>query len=88
MRLCEFETTSREGSCGKELIAWARYKRGEVPEPSEYAYIHLRVKSKFPNAELVCMKRRLVPVASPAEPTEVWWEFKWIVFNRKYGGAK
>ncbi len=87
MRLCEFETTSREGTCGMELFAWARYKRGEVPEPGEYAYIDRRVKSKVPKAELVEMRRRFVP-ASPAEPTEVWWEFKWIVFNRKEGGVK
>lgn len=86
MRLCEFETTSREGTCGKELFAWARYKRGDVPTQGEFAYIDGRVKAKFPSAELVGMRRRFVP-ASPAEPTEVWWEFKWIVFNRKKGGA-
>ena len=86
MRLCEFETTSREGTCGKELFAWARYKRGDVPTQGEFAYIDGRVKAKFPGAELVEMRRRFVP-ASPAEPTEVWWEFKWIVFNRKKGGA-
>ena len=86
MRLCEFETTSREGTCGKELFAWARYKRGDVPTQGEFAYIDGRVKAKFPSAELVEMRRRFVP-ASPAEPTEVWWEFKWIVFNRKNGGA-
>ena len=87
MRLCEFATSSREGTCGKELFAWARYKRGDVPEPGEFAYIDGRVKAKFPNAELVEMRRRFVP-ASPAEPTEVCWEYKWIVFNRKKGGAK
>lgn len=86
MRLCEFETTSREGTCGKELFAWARYKRGDVPTQGEFDYIDGRVKAKFPSAELVEMRRRFVP-ASPAEPTEVWWEFKWIVFNRKKGGA-
>ena len=88
MRLCEFETSSREGSCGTELFAWARYKRGDVPTQGEFVYIDGRVKVKFPNAELVSMERRYVPVASPAEPTEVWWEFKWIVFNRQEGGAK
>ncbi len=87
MRLCEFETTSRGGSCGKELFAWARYKRGDVPTQGEFAYIDGRVKAKFPNAELVSMGRRFVPVC-PDEPTEVWWEFKWIVFNRKEGGAE
>ena len=83
MRLCEFATSSSKGSCGKELFAWARYKRGDVPTHGEFAYIDGRVKAKFPNAELVCMERRFVPVASPAEPIEVYWEFKWIVFNRK-----
>ena len=86
MRLCEFETTSREGTCAKELFAWARYTRGDGPTQGEFAYIDGRVMAKFPSAELVEMRRRFVP-ASPAEPTEVWWEFKWIVFNRKKGGA-
>lgn len=84
MRLCEFLTSSRKGSCGNELFAWAPYKRGDVPEPGEFAYIDGRVKSKYPNAELVCMKRRFYAEIS-AEPTKVWWEFKWIVFNRKEG---
>lgn len=84
MRLCEFATTSRIGTCGKELFAWARYKRGHVPLLGEFVYIDGRVKAKFPNAELVGMKRRFVPVAQPAEPIEVWWEFKWIVFNVKH----
>ena len=85
MRLCEFATSSSKGSCGKELFAWARYKRDDVPTQGEFAYIDGRVKAKFPNAELVYMERRFVPVANSAEPTEVWWEFKWIVFNRKKG---
>ena len=88
MRLCEFATSSSEGSCGKELFAWARYKRGDVPTQGEFAYIDGRVKARFPNAELVYMKRSFVPVANSAEPTEVWWEFKWIVFNRKEGEVK
>jgi hypothetical protein len=64
------------------------YKRGDVPESGEFAYIDGRVKAKFPNAELVYMKRRFAPVASPAEPTEVWWEYKWIVFNGREGGNR
>lgn len=87
MRLHEFDTSYRKGTCGTELFAWARYKRGDVPEPGEFAYIDGRVKAKFPNAELMEMRRRFVP-ASPAEPTEVWWEFKWIVFKSKEGGVK
>lgn len=85
MRLCEFETTSREGICGKEFFAWARYKRGDVPTQGEFAYIDGRVKKKFPNAELMYMGRRFVPVANSAKPTEVWWEYKWIVFKTKEG---
>ena len=88
MRLCEFATSSSEGTCGKELFAWARYKRGNVPTEGEFTYINRRVKAKFPSAELVYMERRFVPVANSAEPTEVRWEFKWIVFNRKEGGMK
>ena len=86
MRLCEFVTSSRRGTCGTELFAWARYKRGDVPEPGELAYIDGRVKSKFPEAELVEMRRRFVPTCT-VEPTEVWWDFKWIVFNKKEGGS-
>ena len=63
MRLCEFETSSREGICGMELFAWARYKRGDVPTQGEFTYIDGRVKSKFPNAELVRMERRFVPTS-------------------------
>ena len=88
MRLCEFATSSSKGTCGKELFAWARYKRGDVPTQGEFVYIDGRVKAKFPNAELVCMKRSFVPIANSVEPTEVWWEFKWIVFNKKEGGKK
>lgn len=82
MRLCEFETSSRKKLGRTELFAWARYKLGDVPEPGEFAYIDGRVKAKFQNAELVEMRRSFVP-AIPDEPTEVWWEFKWIVFDRK-----
>lgn len=35
MRLCEFATSSSKGTCGKELFAWARYKRGDVPESGD-----------------------------------------------------
>lgn len=80
MRMCEFETTSRKGYRVTELFAWARYKRGDIPAQAEFDYIDKRVKAKFPDAELVGMRRTFVP-ASPSDPTEVWWEFKWIVFN-------
>ena len=87
MRMCEFETTSRKGYRVTELFAWARYKRGDIPTQAEFDYIDKRVKAKFQDAELVGMRRTFVP-ASPSEPTEVWWEFKWIVFNINEGGAK
>ena len=87
MKLCEFRTLSRKNFCGMELFAWARYKRGDVPTQGEFAYIDGRVKAKFPNAELAEMRRRFVPTC-PVEPTEVWWDFKWIVFNGKEGGEK
>lgn len=84
MRLCEFATTSRGSACGTELFAWARYKRGDVPTQDEFDYIEKRAKSKYQKAELVGISRRFVPTIS-SDPTEVWWEFKWIVFNRKEG---
>lgn len=87
MRLSEFMTTSRESSCGTELFAWARYKRGDVPTQDEFDYIEKRAKSKYQKAELVGISRRFVPTIS-SDPTEVWWEFKWIVFNRKEGWKK
>ena len=33
------------------------------------------------------MRRAFVPVIQ-SEPEEVWWEFKWIVYNRKKGGVR
>ena len=82
MRMCEFETKSRKGYRVTELFAWARYKRGDIPTQAEFDYIDKRVKAKFRDAELVGMRRKFVP-ASPSDPTEVWWEFKWIVFKMK-----
>ena len=58
-----------------------------IPTHDEFDYVDKRAKAKFQNAELVEMRRRFVP-ASRAEPTDVWWEFKWIVFNRKEGCEK
>ena len=87
MRMCEFETASRKVGYETELFAWARYKRGDVPTNGEFDYIDRRVKEKFHDAELVGMRRSFVPVIQ-SEPAEVWWEFKWIVYNRKEGGAK
>lgn len=85
MRLCEFQTDSTKKYYGLELVAWARYKRGDVPTQGERDYIERRVLEKFPTAELVELRRRFVPVANGKEPNEVWWYFRWIDFshNRK-----
>ena len=89
MRLCEFNTTSRSyrNIDALELFAWARYKRGDTPTTGEYAYINNRVTAEYPNAELVEMRRRFVPTANGMEPTEAWWEFRWIDFTHKKKGT-
>ena len=88
MRLCEFVTDSTRKYYGLELVAWARFKRGDVPTQGERDYIERRVLAKFPSAELVELRRRFVPVADGKEPNEVWWYFKWIDFShKKVGGA-
>lgn len=88
MRLCEFTTSCNKLTDGLHLYAWAKYRRGDVATTGEYAYINNRVLAKHPRAELVSMSRRFVPNCGPdgvKEPTEVWWEFKWIVFKAKEG---
>ena len=82
MIIGRFNTSSRQEYWGLEVFAWARYKRGAVPTKAEYDEINRRVIEKLPNAELVDMSRRFVPAK---EPTEVWWEFKWIDFSKKKG---
>ena len=52
------------------LDAALKRERGDVPTHGEFAYIDGRVKAKFPNAELVSMERRFVPLANSAEPTK------------------
>lgn len=89
MRLCEFQTDSTRKHYGLELVAWARYKRGDIPTQGERDYIERRVKDKYPNAELVELSRRFVPTANDENPNEVWWKFRWINFsNKKEGDAK
>ena len=86
MRINEFVTDIRNDIGGKRLYAWARYKRGNVPDPGEFAYIDKRAKSKYPTAELVKMHRRFVPRVKDGhvvEPTEVWWEFVWWIDTRQ-----
>ena len=87
MRLCEFETSSKRRTCGLELFAWARYFRGDVPTQGERDYIERRVKDKYPNAELMALSRRFVPTVNGENPTEVWWEFRWIDFSNKKEGV-
>lgn len=85
MIIGRFNTSSRKEYYGLEVFAWARYKRGVVPTKAEYDEINMRVIEKLPNAELIDMRRRFVPVAGSKEPTEVWWEFKWIDFSKRKG---
>ncbi len=88
MRLDEFQTSSRKDWLGLSLKAWARYKRGDIPEHGEVDYIMRRVKDAHPKAELVAMKRTFVPVSKGENNnTEVWWEFEWVVYGKE-GGAE
>ena len=88
MRLCEFTTDSTRKYYGIDIVAWARFKRGDVPTQGERDYIDRRVLAKFPNAELVELRRRFVPAAGGLEPNEVWWYFKWIDFIHMKKGAE
>jgi hypothetical protein len=63
------------------LYAWADYRRGDVPDAGEFAYINKRVLNKYPTAELVLLKRSFIPEADATQPTKVRWEFKWIVWD-------
>jgi Predicted outer membrane protein len=92
MGLCELKTLSSEGPYGGELFVWVRYKRGEEPTEGDIDYIAKRIKAQFPNAELVSIERKHVPVT--ANPTEVWWAFwvwwvfRWIVSSKEEGVAQ
>ena len=77
-----FNTSSRQENWGLELFAWAQYKRGDLPTSEEFGELANRVAAKLPKAELVCMRRRFVPVAGGENPTHVTWEFKWIDFTK------
>jgi hypothetical protein len=65
------------------LYAWATYKRGDIPDAGEFDYINRRVLAKYPTAEFVQMQRRFILKGYPTPPTEVRWEFQWIVRNDK-----
>jgi hypothetical protein len=82
-RISEFDTYSKQMLSELHLYANARYKRGDIPDVGEFEYISNRVFSKFPTAEFVSMKRIPIPVPDPLtnKSTEVWWEFKWVVYN-------
>ena len=71
-----------------ELVAWARYNRGDIPTQGERGYIERRVRDKYPNAELVELKRRFVPTADGKATTEVWWYFRWIDYTYEEGGGE
>jgi hypothetical protein len=80
-RLCEFNTSSSRFWYTLHLHAWAEYKRGDVPDADEFAYINKRVLDKYPTAEFVQLKRWFVPKADAIPPTKVRWEFEWIVWD-------
>lgn len=83
-RIDEFITDRREGGSCIYLYAWASYKRGDVPDAGEFEYINNRVMSKYPNAELVQMRRTPIPTGSCKIPfTHVRWEFEWVVYENE-----
>ncbi len=79
MRIDEFQTSSLRICGNLYLKAWARYKRGDIPERGEVDYITRRVKAAYPEAELLEMRRRPVPKYEGSPYTEVWWQFEWRV---------
>lgn len=80
-RLCEFNTSSNRIYGTLYLYAWATFKRGDVPDADEFDYINKRVLNKYPTAEFIKLKRLFIPKSDASQPTEVRWEFVWIVWN-------
>ena len=80
-RLCEFNISSSRFGFALHLYAWATYRRGDIPDAGEFAYINKRVLDKYPTAEFVRLQRSLVPTAEGRPATKVRWEFKWIVLD-------
>ena len=80
-RLCEFSTSSSHFGSALRLYAWAIYRRGDIPDAGEFAYINKRVLDKYPTAEFVKLHRSPVPTAKGRPATKVRWEFKWIVLD-------
>lgn len=80
-RLCEFSTSSSRFCDALHLYAWAEYKRGDVPDADEFAYINKRVLNKYPTAEFVQLQSRFIPKADATPPTKVRWEFEWVVWG-------
>lgn len=80
-RLCEFSTSSSHFGSALYLYAEATYKRGDVPDADEFAYINKRVISKYPTAEFVRLRRSLVCTVDRKPATKVRWEFEWIVLD-------
>lgn len=80
-RLCEFSTSSSRFYNALHLYAWSTYKRGDVPDADEFAYINKRVLDKYPTAEFICLQRRFIPQSDATPSTKVMWEFKWIVWD-------
>ena len=80
-RLCEFNTSSSHFGLALHLYAWATYRRGDVPDADEFAYISKRVLNKYPTAEFVSLRRTLVCTIGGRPATEVRWEFEWVVLD-------
>jgi len=82
-RVTEWETSSRDDGrgCGLRLFAWAQYGRGSRPKDVEIDTLERRVRLKFPRAELVSLKRYLVPCVGGGEPRRVRWELQWLVLE-------
>ena len=77
-RLCEFSTSSNHFGLALRLYAWAIYRRGDIPDAGEFAYINKRVLDKYPTAEFVSLRRTLVCTVGGIPATEVRWEVEWI----------
>ena len=80
-RLCEFNTSSSNFGLALHLYAWAIYRRGDIPDAGEFAYINKRVLDKYPTAEFVSLRRTLVCTVGGMPATEVRWEFEWVVLD-------
>ena len=80
-RLCEFSTSSNHFGFALYLYAWAIYRRGDIPDADEFAYISKRVLNKYPTAEFVSLRRTLVCTIGGRPARKVRWELEWVVLD-------